>query len=260
MCRFGPITVGRTGVVDVREGWGAGMVVQDTHIAQLRHLLGTGNLRAALEYLGAVAPYRFAALYRFAGEDLHNLILVDRERPGSTPLPVIPVDDSYCTFVRKSRDSFILEDSFADRRVDGHCKRPVVRSYCGVSLRDARGRVFGTVCLFDYDAVERSDAMVVLLREVAAALDPDAVLAAVAEGLDHGMEALASMVELIASASPDAASALEAFGEYAAPLRNEAATRLQGTRREAFEARMRALSDDFDARVRALHAGPGVQA
>lgn len=221
----------------------------DVHGDQLRYLLNAGRVQAALEYLGLIFPYRFAALYRFDGVSLQNLVFVDREQPGASLAPTVPTDTSYCELVRASGESFLLEDSLVDPRVADHPKRDVVRSYCGVPLLDARGELFGTVCLFDYDAVPDDAQVLGLLGEIADALDPESVLASVAEGLDQRTNALEAMVDLIASASPDAASASEAFEQYAGPLREVAAARLSGPRRAAFDARLDALWHLVQARA-----------
>jgi GAF domain-containing protein len=68
--------------------------------------------------------------------------------------PALEVRDSYCVFVRDTRQSFTVEDAPRDDRVAGHPKQQTVRSYCGIPLMDRDGNLFGTICHFDYDAVQ----------------------------------------------------------------------------------------------------------
>lgn len=213
--------------------------------AQLCHLLHAGRVQAALEFLSLFSPYRFAAMYRVADGTLHNLVLVDREQPGVGLSPAVPASLSYCSIVQATGQSFLVEDAASDPRVATHPSRAVVRSYCGVPLMDAGGGAIGSICLFDYEPVAEDPEMLALLQSISTALDPDAMLRAVAAGLDQRLDALAAMAELIGSSMPGMAAAREAFDSYAAPLRTAAHARLAGAHLAAFEARLDAVWNGF---------------
>lgn len=132
--------------------------------------------RAALEadgplgvvrLLNGLTDHRFTALFKFEGEALHSSYFFDREQPDVTLSADMPIMASYCVFVRSGRNTFVTEDSVGDERVLHHPKRLEVRSYCGVPLVDASGRMFGTICHFDPDAKPISNDNVTLMEDVA---------------------------------------------------------------------------------------------
>lgn len=140
---------------------------------RLRALLHAGDLRGAVILLNSLAPHRFTSLFRFDGEMLRNVVFFDRENPAQETVDDIPVAASYCVFVRDGRGTFTVPDAVCDRRVDGHPKQPIFRAYCGVPLLDDRGRMFGTICHFDF-APHRADAKTVELLEAIAPYLPPA--------------------------------------------------------------------------------------
>ncbi len=133
-------------------------------------MLARGAVREALIYLNGQSGHRFTSLYLFDGEALHSVEFYDRERPELTRTDDIPIMASYCVFVRDSGGVFHTPDSLADARLAGHPKRPQVRSYCGVPLVDDVGRVFGSVCHFDFSPLPINPVDVELLEALAPAL------------------------------------------------------------------------------------------
>lgn len=136
-------------------------------LRELRAILGSQGIRAAIIFLNGLTQHRFTALYRFDKETLHNLVFFDRENPTQELTPDIPVMASYCVFVRSSRSTFTTPDSLHDDRVRDHPKRQEVQSYCGIPLLDENGKMFGTICHFDFRPIAISDATVELLEAVA---------------------------------------------------------------------------------------------
>ena len=59
------------------------------------------------------------------------------------------MDESYCSIVGASEQSFMTEDARRDIRLQTHPARETVVSYCGVLLRTDEGMPFGTLCHFD---------------------------------------------------------------------------------------------------------------
>ncbi|MBA2690795.1 MAG: GAF domain-containing protein [Burkholderiales bacterium] len=119
-------------------------------ISNLKRILANDGVRAAVVYLNSLTRHRFTSLYRFDGETLHNLIFYDRENPEIQNCSDIPVLASYCVFVRESRATFATHDAQQDERVGNHPKRKTVQAYCGVPLLDQDGKMFGTICHFDF--------------------------------------------------------------------------------------------------------------
>jgi GAF domain-containing protein len=143
-----------------------------TVLERVRSLLAAGDLRGAVILLNSLVPHRFTSVFRFDGDLLHNVVFFDRENPAQERVESIPVAASYCVFVRDGRDRFVVPDSEADARVEGHPKQPVFRSYCGVPLIDASGRMHGTVCHFDFEPHPADPRTVELLEAVAPYLSP----------------------------------------------------------------------------------------
>ncbi len=123
---------------------------QDIATAELRRVFAGGGAREALAFLNSLTGFRFSSLYRFDDATLRAITFFDREQPLLDDCESVPVMASYCVFVRDSGASFRMADSRTDPRVSIHPKRGVVRSYCGVPLRDREGRMFGSACHFDY--------------------------------------------------------------------------------------------------------------
>lgn len=117
--------------------------------AELRRIYAQGGLRPAMEFVNRQGGHRFSAVLKFDAGMLKSLCLVDRENPGAERWEEIPVEASYCVFVRDSGRAVRINDSLSDARAVGHPKRQTVRAYYGHPLVDERGAVFGTICHFD---------------------------------------------------------------------------------------------------------------
>ncbi|MET0327177.1 MAG: GAF domain-containing protein [Luteimonas sp.] len=217
-----------------------------TTLDQLTGLVAEGRLLGALEKLNLLSGCRFTAFFRFGESDLRNLVIIDRQDPYASTMDAMPIDQTYCLFVQQSRDAFLVADSAGDLRLEGHPKRPVVRTYVGfpVSTRDA---VFGTVCHFDYDVVQVPQAVVELTQSFASTFEPHAAVAGLQRALDRRLESLRLMSSEILLASDTRAEALEAFEEYAEPLRREADRVLDEVTARAFHNAIEALADTFGA-------------
>jgi CheY-like chemotaxis protein/nitrogen-specific signal transduction histidine kinase len=116
---------------------------------KLGKILSTQGLHDALRFLNSRTPHRFTGLYRFEPPTLHNIALFDSETPGATKGADAPMAETYCSIVGKHERGFTSEDTRHDDRLRTHPARTTIISYCGVLLRDAEGRPFGTLCHFD---------------------------------------------------------------------------------------------------------------
>jgi len=135
-------------------------------IATFRELLRGRGVRAALQFLNSISNHRFTAVFRFEGDTLRNLHLIDRENSKIERCPDLPVVDSYCVYVRSAAKPFVINDSLDDDRVEGHLKQQIVRSYCGVPLLDENGELFGTICHFDFKPIPFTAEEAFLLDEI----------------------------------------------------------------------------------------------
>jgi GAF domain-containing protein len=138
-----------------------------TALKHLKAVLRAGDLRGAVMFLNSLTTHRFTSLFRFDGETLRNVVFFDREDPARASTDDMPVSASYCVFVRDGEATFTVPDAACDPRVEGHPKQPVFRAYCGVPLLDADGRMFGTICHFDFAPRSISDENVALMEAIA---------------------------------------------------------------------------------------------
>ena len=214
---------------------------------QIHYLIGLGRFRQAVEFLNLTSAYRFTALYRISSDQLHNLVIFDREQPDQPLLDTIPLDDSYCVFVRDLKDAFIVADAAGDSRVEAHPKRPTVNAYCGVPLIDTAGDVFGTVCHFDFAPVPENPATVDMLKTFAGAFDPVAASRSQEGGVRQKVDAVEAMLGLLVEACQNIADVTSAFEEFANPIR-QSATKLTESSRLATNARIDELLASLPAR------------
>ena len=142
-------------------------------LGRLRRILRREGLRALVAHLNQLTQHRFTSLYRFEREQLESICFYDRENPARLSTPGIPVLASYCVFVRDTALPFATPDSLCDGRVRDHPQREVVRAYCGVPLIGEDGRVFGSVCHFDYQPRVLTPANLDLLEAVATLLNEE---------------------------------------------------------------------------------------
>ena len=127
------------------------MSVKAKLLSGFREALDEGGLSRAMRFLNQSVAYRFSAVYVFSGGTLQNVCLIDKLEPEVSKTDDIPIEESYCAFIRRTAKPFSVIDSLNDPRVDGHSKQPIIHSYYGLPLLGAAGQLLGTVCHFDYD-------------------------------------------------------------------------------------------------------------
>ena len=131
-------------------------------------VLKAEGLWGAMRWLNDRVPYRFTAVFGFAGDVLHNICLVDKENSDVTHCPDQPIADSYCIYIQRSGERFSVEDAVLDSRVEGHPKRRSYHCYYGIPLLSPEGNLLGTVCHFDKAPVRVTEEVVTALDELAA--------------------------------------------------------------------------------------------
>ncbi|MEO8435850.1 MAG: GAF domain-containing protein [Pyrinomonadaceae bacterium] len=145
----------------------------DEALLKLKAAFANGGVRGAVAFLNSLTHHRFTSLYRFDGPTLRNITFFDRENPTVDSCEDIPVEASYCVFVRDTSARFTVRDAGRDERVKNHPKRDVVQSYCGVPLLDRNGKMFGSICHFDFKPGPVSDLDVELLEYMARLLQQE---------------------------------------------------------------------------------------
>lgn len=139
-------------------------------LLELRKALSEGGARSAIALLNAQTEHRFTSMFRFDGGMLNTVVFYDRADPSARPPDDIPVEASYCVYIRDSEKPFLVEDSLSDLRVEMHPKCQEIRSYYGVPLKDRNGAIFGTLCHFDFQPIPISEETIRLMEEFACLL------------------------------------------------------------------------------------------
>lgn len=139
----------------------------DEAVLGLKAAFNNGGVRGAVAFLNSLTPHRFTSLYRFDGPTLRNITFFDRENPDTESCEDIPVEASYCVFVRNLSMRFMVQNAEHDERVRNHPKQATVQCYCGVPLLDRYGKMFGTICHFDFKPGRIDDLDVELMEYMA---------------------------------------------------------------------------------------------
>ncbi|MBG8555865.1 GAF domain-containing protein [Hymenobacter guriensis] len=132
-------------------------------------VLGQDGLHAALEFLNRRTPHRYTGIYRFDAELLRNEALYDRYQPTPKQVGAVPLSVTFCSLVGKQQVPLEVLDATTDAAVRGLIETPVV-SYCGVLIRDAQGRPFGTLCHYDTERCQERTTDLPLLEAAASQL------------------------------------------------------------------------------------------
>lgn len=207
---------------------------------RLRYLLQSLQINEALRELNATAGYRFTAVYRFTASGAANLAIFDRESEAPEALLVVPEGASYCGIVRDSRNAFLVTRSLEDGRIVKHPARDAVQSYCGVPLTGDDGVVFGSLCHFDFEPRDGSEAVTALMLEVSRYLAPESGMNELAETVARRITRLGQMTSAIREAATDPDEARQTFDMYAQPVRLQAEALLPQVR-DAMERRLGAI-------------------
>jgi hypothetical protein len=126
--------------------------------------LKADGLEAAMRWLNDRVPYRYTAIFAFDGEMLRNICLIDKDNSKITNCSDQTITESYCMYIRRSRERFTVEHALLDKRVEEHPKRRSVQCYYRIPLFGTKGQMLGTVCHFDSMPVR-------VTEEIAEALD-----------------------------------------------------------------------------------------
>ncbi|MFD2513189.1 hypothetical protein ACFSRY_04880 [Pontibacter locisalis] len=137
-------------------------------LQEFKDALKASGIHGALHYLNTRTPHRYTGIYKFDGENLRNLALYDRFDSTLTKGEDAPMSATYCSLVQKQQ-ALEITDATEDSRVKGKIITPVV-SYCGVLLRDADGKPFGTLCHFDMQRCQERISDFPLLKAAAGIL------------------------------------------------------------------------------------------
>ncbi|MGV3570570.1 MAG: GAF domain-containing protein [Ramlibacter sp.] len=134
-----------------------------TDLAQFQHLLQAEGTRGALGYLNGRTPHRFTGIFRFDGDMLRSVQLIDKWDASVEQGDDLPVATAYCAHLKRTGESLQVGDGRSDPRVPWMNDSPIV-SYCGTPIVDEHGEPWGALCHFDLQPCQAKDSDMPLLQ------------------------------------------------------------------------------------------------
>ena len=151
-------------------------MVDSSQLSVIQSALAHEGIRGALARLNALSSYRFTAMYMFDGQRVQNLYFYDRKHPeisDAREMDELPVTVTYCVYVRKTGQPFVVEDALRDDQLVDHPSRNTIRAYCGVPLHGRLGQIFGTLCHFDFEPISDDESHVSLMESLSTVIDAE---------------------------------------------------------------------------------------
>jgi hypothetical protein len=138
-----------------------------------RDQLRFGGLPAALEYLNRRTSHRFTGVFRFEGDMLRNVHLVDKWDPAVQRGDDVPLASAYCAHLERTGDPLEVTNGAVDPRTPWMADASVI-SYCGAPILSPDGTPCGALCHFDTLPCEAKNSDLPLLVAAAALLYAEA--------------------------------------------------------------------------------------
>jgi hypothetical protein len=140
-------------------------------------VLASQGLRAALLFLNRRTPHRFTGVFRFDGDMLRNVALVDKWDPSVDHGEDVPLAAAYCAHLHRTGQPLQVEDGRTDPRTPWMVTSTVV-SYCGSVILAPGGAPWGALCHFDTARCDVKNSDMPLIVAAAAMIYEDAEAAA----------------------------------------------------------------------------------
>lgn len=134
------------------------------------------GLRSALLFLNRRTAHRYTGVFRFDGEMLRNVVLVDKWDPTVELGDDVPLAAAYCAHLHETGQPLEVQDGSADARVPWMHGSPIV-SYCGAVIEDAQGQPWGALCHFDTSPCDAKNSDMPLIVAAARSIHEDALAA-----------------------------------------------------------------------------------
>lgn len=138
--------------------------------------LAQDGLRSALLYLNGRTPHRYTGVFRFDGDMLRNVALVDKWDSTVDHGDDVPLAAAYCAHLHRTGEPLEVDDGNTDSRVPWMRGSPIV-CYCGAVIVDTEGRPWGALCHFDTARCDTKNSDMPLIIAAAKILYEDAFAA-----------------------------------------------------------------------------------
>lgn len=106
------------------------------------------GLRSALFYLNRRTTHRYTGVFRFDGDMLRNVALVDKWDTEVEHGDDVPLAAAYCAHLHRTGTPLEVENGATDERTPWMRGSPIV-SYCGSVIVTPAGTPWGALCHFD---------------------------------------------------------------------------------------------------------------
>ena len=144
-------------------------------LQSFRQVLDEGGLRDALLFLNRRTPHRFTGIFRFDGDMLRNVMLVDKWDPEVAQGEDVPLAAAYCAHLHRTGELLEVENGHTDERTPWMADSPVA-SYCGAVIPGDDGHPWGALCHFDPAPCDRKDSDMPLIVAAATMVYAEAVV------------------------------------------------------------------------------------
>lgn len=138
-------------------------------LAELERSLRERGLLGALWFLNSRTAHRFSGVFRFDGDMLRSVALVDKWDPLVQIGEDIPVASAYCAHLRDTGLPLEVEHGPDDPRTPWMAQSDVI-SYCGAPIHSRTGELWGALCHFDAARCDTRNSEMPLLLAAAALL------------------------------------------------------------------------------------------
>ncbi len=143
-------------------------------LAEFSDLLRQRGLLEAMRLLNARTSHRYTGVFRFDGEMLRCVALVDKWDASVTCRDDVPLDKAYCAHLHRTGEAVRVDYGPTDARFPWMQQSPFV-SYCGAVISDPHGEHWGALCHFDVARCEALGAELPLVVGAASLLYPSVV-------------------------------------------------------------------------------------
>lgn len=138
-------------------------------LTRFTNCLAEQGLLPALRFLNARTAHRYTGVFRFDGDMLRNIALIDRWEADVTGGDDVPLAQAYCAHLARTGESLTVEHGPTDARVPWMSSSSIL-SYCGAVINAPDGSRWGALCHFDTLPCESSGSEVPLLDAAATLL------------------------------------------------------------------------------------------